>query len=159
MSSILTKEEKNKISQNIKLVEFLQPLIAIHARKTLKISNQENFMQLINFYFQTKPSKFRYMIMEDLFKHLSARSEYNIGLKFFSDICKNLEGDSLYIEMGFALFFAYQLKKFDEVQNILILSFPRFQLIEYEYFKYYCMFLFYQGQIFLCLKVFYFIYL
>lgn len=137
-----------------KTFESIQYLIAMHSIHNLKNNNYQVFIRLAYLYFlHYKYTKHRAILMETIFKYLYPRSEFQEGFVFFTSICTNIKPDFFYAELAFALFFAYQLKKFDEVQNILNFYFLPLYNQEYCYYKYYCMYFFYQGQIFLSEKV------
>ena len=111
-------------------------------------------MQLGLMYFRNNiSSSLRKLFMETVFKYLQPRADYLEGYNFFSEICNGIETDLFLVEMSYALFFAYQLKKFDNVKGILNHYFLRLDLNEYDYVKYYCMYFFYQGQYYLMNKV------
>jgi len=129
-------------------------LIAIDAVKNLKNTNLQVYIQLGLVYFRNdKGSSFRKLFMETLFKYLQPRADYLEGYNFFSEICNGIETDLFLVEMAYALFFAYQLKRFENVKGILNHYFLRLDSNEYNYIKYYCMYFFYQGQFYLINKV------
>jgi len=136
----------------------VQGLIAIDATINLKNTNYQIYMQLALIYFKNnKCTIYRKAMMETIFKYLQPRSEYLEGLNFFSTICSEMNTEKFFVEMAYALFFAYQLRKFDDVKNIINIYFLKFDLNDYDYIKYYCMYYFYQGQYYLIMKVFIFI--
>ncbi len=129
-------------------------LIAIDAVKNLKNTNLQVYIQLGLVYFRNdNGSSFRKLFMETLFKYLQPRADYLEGYNFFSEICNGIETDLFLIEMAYALFFSYQLKRFENVKGILKHYFLRLESNEYVYIKYYCMYFFYQGQFYLINKV------
>jgi len=135
-------------------LEKVQAIIAIEASKNLKNTNYQFYIQLGLVYFRNDKSSFyRRCFMETIFKYFQPRSEYLEGYKFFSEICNQLNNKFFYVEMAFALFFAYQLKMFDNVKNILNIHFLKFDFNNYDSLKYYCMYFFYQGQYFISIKV------
>lgn len=148
-----TREEILAANQNI--IDLVQGLIALEASKNLKNTNYKAFMELGLIYFRNynKISPLRKLYMETVFKYLQPRSEYLEGYAFFSHICAGIETDVFLVEMAFALFFAYQLKKFEDVNGILNYYFLRLEPSDYSYAKYICMYYFYQGQYYLMMKV------
>ena len=111
-------------------------------------------MRLALIYFgNNKSTQFRKLLMDTIFKYIYPRSDFLEGLNFFSEICANLNTDVFFVEMAYALFFAYQLKSFEKVKNIINFYFLRVDMMEYDYVKFYCMYFFYQGQYYLLSKV------
>lgn len=156
INSFLEESNRNKIlSAQEKYLDLVQGLIALDAARNLKNTNYQIYMQLALMYFENNKSTiFRKILMETIFKYLQPRSEYLEGYDFFSKICRQLNTEIFFVEMAYALFFAYQLKKFEDIKNILNFYFLRFDLNDYDYIKYYCMYYFYQGQYYLLNKVF-----
>lgn len=135
-------------------LDLVQGLIALDASRNLKNTNYQSYMQLGLMYFgNNKSSGLRKHFMETVFKYLQPRADYLEGYNFFSEICKGMQTDVFLVEMAFALFFAYQLKKFEDLKAILNYYFLRLDLAEYDCAKYYCMYFFYQGQYYLMMKV------
>ncbi len=144
------------MSNKEKYLNLVQGIIALDSAKNLKYTNYQIYLQLCTIYFgDNKSTIYRKILMETIFKYFQPRSEYYEAHIFFSKVCSEIITEVFFIEMAFAIFFAYQLRKFEDIENITNYFFLKFDLTDYDYIKYYCMYLFYQGQYYLSNRVFF----
>jgi len=125
----------------------------------INLQNEQNcelFIQLVDNYanYQTiKIYNINASIYNELFKILNKFNRNEQGYIFFSRISQNVDNTKFYTTKSFAIYFAYQLKQYDQVQNILNSFFIQLQSDTYSDAYNFCMMNFYRGLIFLSYKV------
>jgi hypothetical protein len=165
MENLLTQiksEENKKIileKKNENFLKLIKFLISNYAEKNLNTFNYKNYLELALIYFNDNiQSNERKKFMETIFKFIQPTGNYLEGLEFFSEICKNLtDVTTFFDEMAYAILFAYQIKLFDPIKNILNYHFLKLDNnnnnnndnFNYNSMKYFCMYYFYQGIFFL----------
>ena len=92
-------------------------------------------------------------VFRSLFKHLNNFKKYQEGYVFFSRVSEILNKNIFFNAQAYTVYFAYQLKQYDLIENTLNTLLIQFQSESYGSAYDFCMLNFYKGLILLSMKV------
>jgi hypothetical protein len=156
MHYMTNNEKVNWILSDPKKIQAALFLLNHFMRGLQREENCELFIQLVDNYANYKTNQSYNLtasIYNELFEILNKFNRNEQGYLFFSRISQNLDNTKFYNTKSFAIYFAYQLKQYDLIQNILNSFFIQLQSESYSDAYNFCMLNFYKGLIFLSFKV------
>ncbi len=149
-------EKADWILSDPKKIQVALFLLRHYMRNQLREENCELFMQLVDTYvnYQNNQNfKLISLVYKELFYFLNKFNRNEQGYLFFTRVSQNLDKNKFYNTKSFAVYFAYQIKQYDHIENILNTFFIQLQSESYGDAYDFCLLNFYKGLVFLSHKV------